>query len=81
MRTMSWETAFQIALRNCPKEIGERSIYTHMILVKGKYIESSTYFFRRFLLVTGADVTMKEFSDFLGINVRRCKNWAYKISS
>ena len=52
-----------------------------MILAKGEYIESSTYFFRRFLLVTGADVTMKGFSDFLGINIMRWKNWAYKIGS
>ena len=36
MRTAAWETAPQIALRNCPKEAGEAgkgSIYT--ILMKG----------------------------------------------
>ena len=37
MRTVAWETAFQIALRNCPEEVGEKvSIY--VILVKGEYI-------------------------------------------
>ena len=44
MRTIAWETAFQIALRNCSKEAGGKgSIY--VILVKGEYIQSSTYFF------------------------------------
>ena len=43
MRTIAWETAFQIALRNCSKEVrGKISIY--VILVKGKYIQSRTYF-------------------------------------
>ena len=44
MRTIARETAFQIALRNCSKEAGGKvSIY--VILVKGEYIQSSTYFF------------------------------------
>ena len=44
MRTAAQETAFQIALRNCPKGVGGKvSIY--VILVKGEYMQSSTYFF------------------------------------
>ena len=45
MRTLAQETASQIALRNCSKEIvGKVSIY--VILVKGEeYMQSSTYFF------------------------------------
>ena len=44
MRTIAQETAFQIALRNCYKEVGGKvSIY--VILVKGAYMQSSTYFF------------------------------------
>ena len=45
MRTLAQETASQIALRNCSKEIvGKVSIY--LILVKGEeYMQSSTYFF------------------------------------
>ena len=44
MRTATWETAPQIALRNCSKEVREKgSIY--VILVKGEYVQSSTYFF------------------------------------
>ena len=44
MRTATWETAPQIALRNCSKEVREKdNIY--MILVKGEYVQSSTYFF------------------------------------
>ena len=44
MRTTAQETAAQIALRNCSKEKGGMdSIY--VILVKGEYRQSSTYFF------------------------------------
>ena len=28
MRTIAWEAAFQIALRNCSKEVWVRSVYT-----------------------------------------------------
>ena len=35
MRTIAWETAFQIALRNCSKEVwGKISVIQYMILVK-----------------------------------------------
>ena len=38
MRTVARETAFQIALRNCSKEVGGKvSIY--VILVKGEYMQ------------------------------------------
>ena len=41
METVAWETAPQIALRNCSKEAeGQGSIY--VILVKEEYLESST---------------------------------------
>ena len=44
MRTTARETASQIALRNCSKEAeGEVSIY--VILVKGEYMQLSTYYF------------------------------------
>ena len=44
MRTAAWETAPQIALRNCSKGGGgEVSIY--VILMKGEYINLSTYIF------------------------------------
>ena len=37
MRTIVWETASQIALRNCSKEVrGKVSIY--VILVKGEFV-------------------------------------------
>ena len=50
MRTIAQETAPWIALRNCSKEAGEKpSIY--VILVKEEYMQSSTDFCRRFLLV------------------------------
>ena len=77
MRTIAREAAFQITLRNCPR--GRGDVGVSVILVKGEFMQSSVYFCRRFLLVTGADVTMKEFSAFL--DVRRCMNWAYKIGS
>ena len=46
MRTAAWETATQIALRDCSKEVlGKDNIY--VILVKGEYMQSSTYFFQK----------------------------------
>ena len=49
MRTAAWETTPQTALRNGSKETGGKdSIY--VILVKGKYLQSSTGFSRKFLL-------------------------------
>ena len=53
MRTAAWEIAPQIALRNCSKEVGEAGkISIHMIFDEGEYVQSSTYFSRRFLLVS-----------------------------
>ena len=54
----------------------------------GEYMQSSIYIYicRRLLLGSwmycssrGADITVKDFTAFL--DVRRCKNWAHKISS
>ena len=53
MRTIAQETAPQITLRNCSKEV-EGKVSICVILVKGKYMQSNTFFFffpRRFLLV------------------------------
>ena len=51
MITAVRETAPQITLRNCSKEVGEgRSIY--VILVKGKFMLSNIYLTKVFLLVT-----------------------------
>ena len=88
MRTAVWETAPQVSLINCSKEIrGKDSIC--MILVKGEYMQSSTFFFffgRKFLLVSWSFykswetiVTMKDFSAFL--DMRRSKNWTNGINS
>ena len=46
MRTIAQETAFQIALRNCSKEVGGQ-LRIHVILVKGEYVQSSTYFLQK----------------------------------
>ena len=44
LRTAAWDTAFQISLRNCSKEVGGKvSIY--VILLKGEYMQSSSYIF------------------------------------
>ena len=49
MRTAAWETA---PLRSCSKERGGKD-GIFLILVKGGYMQSSTYFFcRKFLLVS-----------------------------
>ena len=49
MRIITQEIAFQIALRNCSKEAGGK-VSVHVTLVKEEYMQSSTYFCRRFLL-------------------------------
>ena len=85
MRTRAWETAPQKALRNCFKEGGKDSIY--VILVKGEYIQSSTFIFlENFCWSYEASAshekqlsTMKDLSAFL--EMRRYKNWAHKIIS
>ena len=66
MRTVTQETAPQIALRNCSKEVrGKVSIYA--ILVKGECMQSNTYFFfcRRFLLVLRSSCHHEKFGAFL----------------
>ena len=51
MRTAAQETAPQIVLRNGSKEVrGEDSM--SVILVKGQCVQSSTFFYRKFLLVS-----------------------------
>ena len=77
MRTIAQQTAYQRALRNCSKEVGgNASIYG--ILVKGKYMQSSTFFF--FLQVFAShEEQMSPWSAFL--DMRRYKNWAHKIGS
>ena len=51
MTTAALDSAPHIALRDCSKEAGEK-VSIEVILVKGKYMQSSTYFCRMFLLVT-----------------------------
>ena len=54
MRAIAWETAFQIALRNCSKE-AEGMVSIYVILVRGGSVcnQAHIFFFcRRFLLVS-----------------------------
>ena len=44
MRTIVRDKAFQITLRNCSKEGGGK-VNIYVILVKGKYRQSSAYIF------------------------------------
>ena len=43
MRTITWVTSFQIALRNCPNE-ARGMVSINVIVVKREYLQSSTYF-------------------------------------
>ena len=54
MRTIAREAVFQIALRNYSEQIGGKvSLYVILVTgVWGGYIQSSTHFCRRLLLVT-----------------------------
>ena len=49
--TAAWEIASQIARETVPKRWGRRKVNIDVILVKGEYMQSSTYF-SRFLLVS-----------------------------
>ena len=62
MKTVVWETAPQIALRNCSKEAGGTdSIYE--ILVNGEYMQSRTYFFcRNFCSSCEASASQEKYS-------------------
>ena len=51
MRTIAQETAFRIALRDCSEEAGG-TVSVYVILVKGEYVQCSTHFCRRLLLVS-----------------------------
>ena len=81
MRTIAQETAFQIALRNCSKEVGGKVsvIYDWEVKWRGGMCNQAHFFGSGLLLAWGADVTSNNFSAFLGVG--RCKNWAYKIFS
>ena len=84
MSTAARETAPQRALGKCFKEEGRKGgIY--VIFGEGE-IHAMKHFFQKASaslvkssLVTRNSVTMKDFSGFL--DMRRCKNWAHKISS
>lgn len=46
-RTGSLETAAQITLKNCSKEAGGK-VNIYVIFMKTEYVQSSTYFSRKF---------------------------------
>ena len=65
MRMIAQVTGSQITLKICSKEVGGKdSMY--VILVKVGYKQSDR-FYRKFLLVTGAVLTMKDFRALLGM--------------
>ena len=78
MRTIAQETAPQIALRNCSKEV-EGKVRIYVILWKGVVHVINPIFFAVFCLSWGAVITMKDFSAFL--DTKRYKNWTHKIGS
>ena len=72
MKSIVWETAFQVALRNSSKESRGKS-ENRWFLWRGSPCNPALMFCRRLLLV------MKDFSAFL--DMRKCENWAHKIFS
>ena len=72
MKSIAWETAFQVALRNSSKESRGKS-KNRWFLWRGSPCNPALIFCRRLLLV------MKDFSAFLGM--RKCETWAHKIFS
>ena len=85
MKIIAWKRAPQIALRNCSKEAGQGAgVGGGELVFMWFWWRESTWnqahiFCKRFLLVTGSSCHMKNFNVFL--DVRRCKNWAHRISS
>ena len=77
MRTIAWETAPQIALRNCSQGVGGKvSIYACDFHERGIHTIKQVFFHRRLLLVTRSlVVTRKDFSAFL--DMKRYKNCAH----
>jgi len=75
--TSPWETAPQIALRNCSKEVGGK-VGVHAIK-HIFFVESFCWSHEAFASHKKQLFTMKEFWAFL--NMRRYKNWAHQISS
>ena len=78
MRIAIWETAPQIAVRNCSKEAGGKGQYI-CDFGEGRIRAIKAIFFQEFStslmnpsLVTRNSVTMKDFSTFL--DMKRCKN-------
>ena len=55
MRTIAWDKAFQITLRSCSKEGGDK-VNIYVILVKRKYRQSSAYIFLFFLAEVSASL-------------------------
>ena len=52
MRTIAWEAAFQIVLRNCSKEVGGKvSIYVVLAKGCGESMQSSTHFFQKVAVI------------------------------
>ena len=79
MRTIAQETAPQIALRNCSKEI-EGKVRIYVILLKRVvHVINPIFFAEVFCLSWGAVITIKYFSAFL--RTKRYKNWTHKIGS
>ena len=75
MRTITWETASQRALRNFSKEVWGK-VRICVILVKGEYMQSSTHF------VEGCCFCEEQMSAFMILvlfSMRR--DWAYKTIS
>ena len=64
MKTIAQETASQITLRNCSREIWGK-VRINVILVNGGCVQSSTYFFSKcFCQSQGIDITNKGFQCF-----------------
>ena len=79
MRTTAWETAPQTALGNCFREVGRGEVNKCDFGEGGVHVIKHLPLQKVFYWSRGADVTMKGFGTFLDMG--RCKDWAYTISS
>ena len=71
MRTVSWEGASQISLRNCSEEVEGVSMYVILVKVGGKICVIKHTFWQGVFTSQAADVSDNDFSACL--DMRRCK--------
>ena len=85
VRTVARERAPQIALRNCSKQVcvcgGGVGVRIYMILVKGEFMQSSIYLYKRFAASHEELMSPQRDLVIAFLDMGRWKDWAHKMGS